>query len=123
MHFRKLEAGNVAHRRLAIRNRVSQPIEEYKQSTKNVAARGRAAASGLNVHPGQDIEYIVVDDSKRGRDRVVLRHETPGSYDAEFYLDMLVRAAESVLSPTDFRESQIRRHLAERVDASIQAYS
>ena len=120
--IQRLETGDVAPDQLAIRNRVSKPIEEYTQSTRNVAAMERAAASGLDVYPGQDVEYIVVDDSKHGRDRVVLRHETPESYDAEFYSDMLVRAAESVLSPIDFREAQIRRYLAERVDASIRSY-
>jgi len=71
----ELQAGNVAVERLVERNRVSKPLEGYSQNTQNVAALKRARAQDLAVHPGQDIEYVVVDDEKSSRDRVALAHE------------------------------------------------
>jgi len=49
---------------LVERNRVSKPLEGYSQNTQNVAALKRARDQDLAVHPGQDIEYVVVDDEK-----------------------------------------------------------
>jgi len=64
-----------------------------------VAALKRAREQDFAVHPGQDIEYVVVDDKKNSRERVALAHEEIGSYDASYYETQLVRAIKSVLSP------------------------
>ncbi len=60
----RLHAGTVPVEKLVERNRISKPLEEYTQSTQNVAALQRARDQSLAVHPGQDIEYVVVDDEK-----------------------------------------------------------
>ena len=65
----------------------------------------------LAVHPGQDIEYVVVDDEKSSRERVALAHEEIETYDASYYETQLVRAVESVLSPLGWDGSDIRREL------------
>jgi DNA polymerase I len=78
-----------------------------------VAALKRARDQDLAVHPGQDIEYVVVDDEKSSRERVALAHEETESYDASYYETQLVRAVESVLSPMGWDRSKIRRELAE----------
>jgi len=83
---------------LSQRNRVSKPLEGYTQNTQNVAALKRARDQDLAVHPGQDIEYVVVDDGKASRERVALAHEEIESYDPSYYETQLVRAIESVLS-------------------------
>jgi len=58
-----------------------------------VAASSRD--QNLAVHPGQDIEYVVVDDDKRSRERVALAYEEIESYDPSYYETELVRAVES----------------------------
>lgn len=50
-----------------------------------MAALKRARDQELGVHPGQDIEYVVVDDLKSSRDRVALAHEEIAEYDPEYY--------------------------------------
>jgi DNA polymerase I len=107
----ELEAGNVAVERLVERNRVSKPLEGYSQNTQNVAALKRAREQDLAVHPGQDIEYVVVDDEKSSRDRVALAHEEIKSYDCSYYEMQLVRAVESILAPIDWDRNDIRREL------------
>jgi len=96
---RRMQAGNVAVERIVERNRVSKPLEAYSQNNQNVAALKRAREQDLAVHPGQDIEYVVVDDEKSSRDRVALAHEAIETYDASYYETQLVRAVESVLAP------------------------
>ena len=97
--------------RLVERNRVSKPLEGYTQNTLNVAALKRAHDQDLAVHPGQDIEYVVVDNEKSSRDRVALAHEDINTYDASYYEVQLVRAVESILSPLGWDRTDIRREL------------
>jgi DNA polymerase I len=50
-------------------------------------------------HPGQDIEYVVVNDKRSLRDRVALAHEDAGQYHPSDYGTELVRVVESIISP------------------------
>jgi DNA polymerase I len=60
--IKRLHAGTVPVEQIVERNRVSKPLEGYTQNTQNVAALKRARKQYLAIHPGQDIEYVVVDD-------------------------------------------------------------
>ncbi|MFD1600681.1 type B DNA-directed DNA polymerase [Halobellus rarus] len=115
----KLHAGEVAVERLVERNRVSKPLDGYTQNTQNVAALKRACDQDLAVHPGQDIEYVVVDDEKSSRERVALAHEEVETYDPSYYETQLVRAVESVLSPLGWDRADIRRSLAETREVEL----
>ena len=81
----QLDAGQIPIEQLVERNRVSKPLEGYIQSTQNVAALKRACDQDLAVHPGQNIEYVVVDDAKTSRERVALAHEKVETYDPDYY--------------------------------------
>jgi DNA polymerase elongation subunit (family B) len=98
---------------LVIRTRVSQPAEAYTQRTHTVAALERAAAAGLEVHPGEDVRFVVVDDAADSADRVALAHEPIDRYDVAFYRDQLVRATASILRPLGMDAAAIRAALAD----------
>ena len=83
----------------------------------------RAREQNLAVHPGQDIEYIVVDDEKSSRERVALAHEEIESYDASYYETQLVRAVESVLSPLGWDRTEIQREIAETRETDLAAFT
>lgn len=93
----RLHAGKVPIEQLIERNSISKPLEGNTQNTQNVAALKRARDQDLAVHPGQDIEYVVVDDEKTSREGVALAHEEIKTYDASYYKTQLIRAVESVL--------------------------
>jgi DNA polymerase I len=118
----RLHAGTVPAERLVERNRVSKPLEGYTQNTQNVAALKRAREQGLPVHPGQDIEYVVVDDGKTSRERVALAHEDVDSYDPSYYETLLVRAVGSVLSPLGWDRAAIRQALRQTRDPPLTAF-
>jgi DNA polymerase I len=82
----------------------------------------RAEDDGRGIQPGQGVAYVVVDDAKRSRDRVRLPDEAE-TYDAEFYVDQLLRAAESVLAPLGWRQDDIKEYLADHVDATLAAFN
>ena len=100
----------------------SKPIEGYIQYTQDVTALKRGHDRGITVHPGQDIEYVVVDDEKSSRDRVALAHECIETYDASYYETQLVRAVESVLSPLGWNRRDIRQRLAETRNAELSEF-
>jgi DNA polymerase I len=118
----RLHAGEVTIEDLVERNRVSKPLEGYTQNTQNVAALKRARDQDLGVHPGQDIEYVVVDDEKSSQERVALAHEDIETYDASYYETQLIRAVESVLSPLGWDRSDIRRELSDERDAVLSSF-
>jgi DNA polymerase I len=118
----QLEDGAVEAEALAIKNRVSKPLEAYTQATRNVAALQRAEDVGLSTHAGENVEYVVVDNDKQSRDRVQLLAENPETYDPEFYTDELIRATESVLAPMGWREADIREYLADYRDTTLDHY-
>lgn len=122
-YIKELRQGAVDPAALAIKNRVSKPLAEYSQSTRNVAALQRAADVGIETQAGKNVEYVIVDDQKRGRDRVTLLTEGPQDYDAEFYVRELIRAGESVLAPMGWQEDDLRRYLADHVDTRLSAYN
>ena len=119
----ELHAGEVGVDQLVERNRVSKPLEGYTQNTQNVAALKRARGHDLSVHPGQDIEYVVVDDEKSSRERVALAHEDVETYDPSYYETQLVRAVESILSPLGWDRSEIRRELAQTRTAELTQFT
>ncbi len=77
-----------------------------------MAALKRARDQDLAVHPGQDIQYVVVDDEKTSREQVVLAQEEIESYDASYYETQLIRAIESVLSPLGWDRTDIQQELS-----------
>ncbi|MFD1589438.1 type B DNA-directed DNA polymerase [Halorientalis brevis] len=115
----RLRAGEVDPERLVIDKRTSKAAGAYGQYTHTVAALERAADAGRDVHPGEHVRYVVVDDEKSSRDRVTLAAESPTDYDPAFYADLLVRAAESVLSPVGWRRADVREYLAETTEATL----
>jgi len=123
VHRRRLRRGAVPSSDLALCQRVSKRAEEYTQATRGKAALERANALGLERHPGQSVEYVVVDDDLSGPERVRLAFEDGHEYDAGFYDDRLVRACESVLAPLGWDEQQIRRYLRGERDARLSSFA
>jgi len=121
-HLATLRRGDVDSDRLAIRQRVSKQASEYTQATRGKAALERSASLGLERHPGQSVDYVVVDDDLDGRERVRLAFEDGEGYDAEFYSDRLVRACASVVGPLGWDEERVRRHLRDERDATLSAF-
>jgi DNA polymerase I len=118
-----LRDGDVDVDDLLVRTRVSKPLSEYSQRNHTVAALRRAREHDVSYSPGEDVRSVVVDDDARTADRVRLHFEDVDDYDAEYYVTLLVRAAESVCSPLGWDRSDVRRELADRVDATLDSFA
>ncbi|WP_136717969.1 type B DNA-directed DNA polymerase [Halorientalis salina] len=121
-HLDRLRSGAVDPADLAIETHTSKAADAYDQRTRTVAALERASDRGLERRPGQAVRYVVVDDGRGSRERVRLASEDPGEYDESFYADLLVRAAESVVSPLGWDRSDLRDRLADRTDAVLASF-
>ncbi|WP_049972797.1 hypothetical protein [Haladaptatus cibarius] len=118
----RLERGAVDPNELVITNRVSKKREDYTQSTRSVTALERAADLGLTGPSDQSVWYVVVDDSKHSRERVMLASEELDEYDTGFYRELLIRAVASVLSPLGWRESDIEQELEQYSESSLASF-
>ena len=120
-HLNELRSGNVDPADLVIRTRASKPVEGYDQRTRTVAALERYADHGIPRNPGQDVQYVIVDDEKQTRERVRLPWEAD-RYDPESYSELTIRAAESVLLPLEWDRDGINEYLRETADTKITSW-
>ncbi len=67
----------------------------------------------------------MIDDEKRSRDRVKLAYEDVKSCDPNYYETQLIRAVESVLSPSPFGwdRTDIRREFTETREVGLSVCS
>lgn len=103
----ELERGEIDFSELVIDTKTTKPLEAYTVNNRTVAALKRARFHGIKYRPGQQVSYVVKDDSQDGMGRVRLGFEG-GGHDPDFYSTELIRAAESVLSPAGFHREEIR---------------
>lgn len=107
---------------LVIRKNVSRSLDDYSVKNRSTAAMKRNRMHGVEVKPGQQVKYVVRDDDARQEDRVRLDFEAD-RYDVNFYTDLLVKAAESVLSPLGWQRERIRSYLRGDRNSSLKAFS
>ncbi len=121
--LRRLEDDEVSAEDLVVTRRVSKQPEEYSRGGVAVGAMERALGMDVDVHPGEDVRFVVVDDSAAwDRERVQLAFENPDCYDAGFYRRRLLKAAESLVSPFGWSQSDLERRLADSTPVGLSAF-
>ncbi len=94
-----LKTGLVLPEQLVVNGKVSYALEAYKTSTASVRAAWQLQKAGKPVKPGMRVRFVYI----RGIPDVVawdlgVRVE-PADLDSDKYIELLIRAASSVLSP------------------------
>ncbi len=121
--LRRLEDGDVAPDELVVTRRVSKQPEEYSRMSASVGAMERARGLGVDVYPGEDVRFVVVDDSAaRYRERVRLSFEDSDGYDSGFYRRRLLKVAESLVSPFGWGRDDLERRLASTEPVGLSAF-
>jgi DNA polymerase elongation subunit (family B) len=103
--------------KLLLRRRISKAIDDYEQFNDGLAALMQLRREGAEPHPGEAVRYVVTDgDSRDDRTRVRVEQLITGDveYDAEAYVDLLVRAAETMLFPFGHTRENLHRKLSSR---------
>ncbi|HIH00936.1 TPA: hypothetical protein HA259_02470, partial [Thermoplasmata archaeon] len=96
--------------KLLLRRRVSKQIGDYEQFNDGVAALLQLRREGKDVNPGEAIRYVITDgDSRDDRTRVRVEQlaDDVTEYDSEAYVELLVRAAETLLLPFGYTREKL----------------
>lgn len=101
-YVRALREGGVPLDKLVVSKRVSKELGEYRQWNDSVAALRQLQSRGFSVPPGEVVEYVICDSGSRvasERVRVLQFLEGGERYDAEKYVELVLRATADLLSP------------------------
>jgi DNA polymerase-2 len=93
--------GDVSLEDLVISVGISRHLEDYKVNNLSVAALKRLKKEGVELHPGQMVQYIIRNwKARKMTDRISIPALTEDTvYDKRKYAELLIRAANHVLSP------------------------
>jgi DNA polymerase elongation subunit (family B) len=118
----RLQAGEVTAHELVVTNTLSQEPHEYVHNTVQAITARTLERSGVTVHPGEPVQYIITDRKAKIPDERVRPYALLGtdwSYDPEAYAEMLLRAAETVLELFGYSMDRLRREVWTCVRANL----
>ncbi len=99
-YLERVAQGNVRVEELVISRRLTRPPREYLQSSTTAVASRQLARAGVELRPGETVEYIITDaDAELPDDRVRAwtLWEPWRGYDAKKYAAMLREAFEPLM--------------------------
>jgi DNA polymerase II len=105
-----LRSGQVPYQDLVITKRLSRDPMAYSKDTLLAIAAKEMLGAGVELSPGESIQYIITEehaDAKCDRARPFVHYRGQEPYDAEKYVELLLRAVETVLTPLGIEYSQI----------------
>jgi DNA polymerase-2 len=107
-----LKSGQVPYQDLVITKRLSRDPMTYSKDTLLAIAAKELLNAGVELSPGESIQYIITEEhaqSKSDRAQPLVHYRGREPYDAEKYVELLLRAVETVLAPLGVRYSQIEQ--------------
>jgi len=111
-----LRSGQVPYQNLVITKRLSRDPMAYSKDTLLAIAAKELLGSGVELSPGESIQYIITEEhahAKIDRARPFVHYRGQEPYDAEKYVELLLRAVETVLIPLGVDGSQIAEWVKE----------
>lgn len=113
-HIAEIREGRVPFEELVITRTLSKDPMQYVREDAGAIAAKELARAGAPLHPGEQIGYIILDQQAkfkgdRARSAVLLTGSE--SYDKERYVELLVRAAETLLAPVGYPAERITSFL------------
>ena len=118
-----LRSGQVPYQDLVITKRLSRDPMEYSKDSLLAIAAKELVGSGIELSPGESIQYIIMEehaDAKSDRVRPFIHYRGQEPYDAEKYIELLLRAVETVLTPLGVEYSKIEEWVKEGTGESEQ---
>ncbi len=119
-----LRSGQVSYQDLVITKRLSRDPMAYSKDTLLAIAAKELLNAGVELSPGESIQYIITEEhakakSDRAQPLVLYRGREP--YDAEKYIELLLRAVETVLAPLGIEYPKIEEWVKEGTGEAEQA--
>ena len=95
--LRRIKARKVPSRELVVRQNLSRRPEEFKVRTAAARAAQQLVRAGVDLQPGEPLRFLYVPGPERVRAWDLIDGQIP--YDREVYIDLLLRAIETLLMP------------------------
>ena len=94
-------SGTVPLNKLLVTRRVSKSLEDYRQMNDAVAALHQLGSAGIEVNPGEQVRFVITHAKSKDLDLRVRAEPllSDDDYDPEAYVDLVLRAAETMLMP------------------------
>jgi len=95
-------SGGASTTELVFTTHTRHRLEDYKQKGHQAAALYQLREQGVDVQPGQAVQYVLTDHTSKYYHNRVIAAELMGPdtvYDQKKYYDITLRAAESILQP------------------------
>lgn len=112
-----LRQRRVAPEELGLMVQATKGVDEYQQNTNTKLALRSLLAAGTQRNPGEYVKYVVMRQEGPGTSRALpvelmgragAMGGTPGSqYHVDFYLRLLARSVETMLSPFGYEEESL----------------
>lgn len=106
----RLRSGEVRAADLAIATTISRTPEDYKNNAVVAVAARQMHRAGVDLHPGERIQYIVTDAAAHLPDDRVRPLALLGpdwSCDVNYYTDQLLQATETLLGPLGYAAERL----------------
>ena len=97
--LRQLQRGEVPGRQLAINRRLSRAPQDFRVRTAVARAAIQLARAGVELRPGEHLRYLHVPGPAMVRAWDLVKKDDQIHYDRQAYLELLLRAIETVLMP------------------------
>jgi DNA polymerase elongation subunit (family B) len=110
-HVEEIREGRIPFEELVITRTLSKDPMQYVREDAGAIAAKTLARAGVKLHPGEQIGYLILDQKakfKGDRVRPALLLTGDESYDKERYVELLLRAAETLLAPVGYPAERIK---------------
>jgi DNA polymerase-2 len=104
-HVEEIREGRVPFEELVITRTLSKDPTQYVREDAGAIAAKELVRAGVKLHPGEQVGYLILDQKakvKGDRARSALLLTGEESYDKERYVELLLRAAETLLAPLGY---------------------
>lgn len=109
-HVTLLQSGRANPMELVLRRHVSKEADEYLNNSVSAVVSRLVAAMGVHLAPGESIEFIVLDQTGKRRPekaKPLAVYALEDGYDIDYYVDLALRAAETMLQPFGYTKEQL----------------
>jgi len=107
-----LKDGQAKSEDLAIRRTISQEPNDYKVDSPIALAAQQLEDSGIPIHPGEKVRYVIKDSKSKDKDERVRPFPLVGpddTYDVGKYQEMLLKAGEELLIHCGYDVKRLRK--------------
>ncbi|MBM4348722.1 MAG: hypothetical protein FJ106_02375 [Deltaproteobacteria bacterium] len=113
-----LKDGRMKQEDLTIAKRISQEPNAYKVDSLTALAAQQLEDTGIPIHPGEKVRYVIKDAQSRDKAERVRPFPLVGpddTYDVKKYLELLMKATEELLIPFGYDAKRLK----ELIDVSF----